>query len=157
MKATDEHRTLARLRNIISPLEMMRGKEVFREEIPGLFGEEFNPGRWNVGHVVLNSQKAHVLLVTISKRGKHADHRYLDYWVDETTFHWSSQRQTTPRDKRGQELVQHREKGIAIHLFVREDKLAGGKGAPFRYFGPVEYFGHSGEAPMAITLKLMSH
>lgn len=157
MQATDEHRTLARLRNIISPLEMMRGREVFREEIPGLFGEEFNPGRWNVGHVVLNSQKAHVLLVTISKRGKHADHKYLDYWVDVTTFHWSSQRQTTPRDKRGQELVQHREKGITIHLFVREDKLVGGKGAPFRYYGPVEYSTHSGEAPMAITLKLMAH
>ena len=45
-------------------------------------------------------------------------------------------------------------KGIAIHLFVREAKLGGGKAAPFVYFGPVTYQSHLGSNPMSVTFKL---
>ena len=48
---------------------------------PALFDEEFNLGSWNSGHVALNDKKAHVLLVTLSKRGKTEEHRYLDHWI----------------------------------------------------------------------------
>jgi len=45
-------------------------------------------------------------------------------------------------------------KGIAIHLFVRETKLGGGKAAPFVYRGPVTYQSHLGSNPMSVTFKL---
>jgi hypothetical protein len=154
MVATDEFRTLARLKDIISPLEMMVGKPIMREDIAPLFGLAFNPGNWNVGHVVLNELNSHVLLVTLSKRGKSADHQYVDHWIDDGTFQWMSQNQTTPESKRGQELIHHAEKGIAIHLFVREEKLAGGKGAPFVYYGSVDYVRHSGRSPMNVVFAL---
>lgn len=154
MLATDEMRTLARLRGVMDPLDLAVGQSFQREEIPGLFGEVFNPGSWNVGHVVLNEKKAHVLLVTLNKQGKADEHKYLDHWIDENRFHWQTQNATTPQSKRGQEIVHHAAKGIAIHLFVRDTKLSAGKAAPFVYHGPVSYESHQGSAPMSVVLRL---
>lgn len=92
----------------------------------------------------------HVLLVTINKQGKADDHRYVDHWIDERTFHWQSQNQTGPDDKRGRSIIEHEKQGISIHLFVRETKLANGKAAPFVYCGPVRYVRHTGGKPMSV-------
>ena len=51
-------------------------------------------------------------------------------------------------------LIEHEKKGISIHLFVRENKLANKKAAPFRYYGPVRYQKHEGSAPMSVTWEL---
>ncbi|WP_068805707.1 DUF3427 domain-containing protein [Thauera phenolivorans] len=150
----EELRTLARLKAVIDPLELAVGESFMREEIPALFGVEFNPGNWNSGHVVLPERNAHTLLVTLNKQGKSEDHRYLDRWIDEDTFQWSSQNSTTPESKRGREIIEHEKRGIALHLFVREAKLAGGKAAPFVYCGKARYEGHSGSAPMSVMLAL---
>jgi hypothetical protein len=147
-------RTLARLRGVIDPLDLAVGRAFQREEIPALFGEEFNPGNWNGGHVTLNDKKAHVLLVTLNKQGKDDKHKYLDHWIDEHHFHWQSQNSTTPDSKRGQEIVNHEARGIAVHLFVRDAKLAGGKSAPFVYQGKVTYQSHQGSGPMSVVFEL---
>ena len=154
LPATDEMRTLARLKALVDPLDFVLGESFDREQIPSLFGETFNPGNWNVGHIVLNEQKIHVLLVTLNKQGKADQHRYHDYWIDANTFHWQSQNATTPTSKRGQELIQHEMLGIRIHLFVRETKLQGGKGAPFVYVGKVRYRSHEGSRPMSVIFSL---
>jgi hypothetical protein len=44
--------------------------------------------------------------------------------------------------------------GIAIHLFVRDTKLAAGKGAPFLYQGRARYQSHTGANPMSVTLAV---
>lgn len=152
--ATDDMRTLARLREVIDPLDMAVGQAFQREEIPQLFNEEFNPGNWNVGHVTLAAQKAHVLLVTLNKHGKANEHKYMDHWIDEQHFHWQSQNSTTPDSKRGQEIIQHTSLGIGIHLFVRENKLAGGKAAPFIYQGRAKYVSHEGSQPMSVVFEV---
>lgn len=154
LQATDEMRTLARLKAVVDPLDLMIGQPFAREDIPPLFGETFNAGSWNVGHVVLNDKKVHVLLVTLNKQGKEHEHRYHDHWIDEHSFHWQSQNVTTPASKRGQEIINHVAKGIAIHLFVRETKLGGGRAAPFVYLGPVTYQSHLGSSPMSVTFKV---
>lgn len=154
LQATDDMRTLARLKAVVDPLDLVVGQVFSREDIPPLFGESFNPGSWNVGHVVLNDKKAHVLLVTLNKQGKAQEHRYHDHWIDEHTFHWQSQNATTPASKRGQEIIDHLAKGIAIHLFVRETKLGGGKAAPFVYRGQVTYQSHLGSNPMSVIFKV---
>ena len=151
--ATDEMRTLARLRAVIDPLDLAVGQSFPREDIPALFGEAFNPGSWNVGHVTLNEKKVHVLLVTLNKQGKAQEHRYQDHWIDEQHFHWQSQNSTTPQSKRGREIIEHSSRGIAIHLFVRDGKLANGKAAPFVYYGQVEYQSHQGSSPMSVVFK----
>jgi SOS-response transcriptional repressor LexA len=154
--AADEFRTLARLKRVVDPLDLQIGSNFLREAIPALFGETFNPGSWNGGHVVLNDKKIHVLFVTLNKQGKATEHRYHDYWVDERTFHWQSQNSTGPASKRGQEIINHERLGIRLHLFVRESKLLDGKGAPFVYFGKVRYHSHTGSNPMSVTLILQA-
>ena len=151
---TEELRTLARFKAVIDPLELAVGESFLREDIPNLFGETFNPGNWNSGHVVLTNCKAHVLLVTLNKQGKAKDHRYLDHWIDDHNFHWQSQNATTPESKRGHEIIEHERLGISIHLFVRETKLAAGKAAPFEYCGRVRYLRHSGSAPMSVIFEV---
>jgi superfamily II DNA or RNA helicase/SAM-dependent methyltransferase/SOS-response transcriptional repressor LexA len=151
MVATDEMRTLARLRAVIDPLDLAVGQSFQREEIAALFGEAFNPGNWNVGHVALNEKKTHVLLVTLNKQGKAEDHQYVDHWIDDHHFHWQSQNSTTPDSKRGKEIIEHERLGIRIHLFVRDGKLARGKAAPFVYHGPVRYEKHNGSRPMSVV------
>ncbi|HHJ18884.1 MAG TPA: DUF3427 domain-containing protein [Gammaproteobacteria bacterium] len=153
-KADESMRTLARLRAVLDPLELALGQEFMREEIANLFSEEFNPGNWNSGHVVLNDKKVHVLLVTLNKQGKGKDHRYHDYFVDERHFHWQSQNSTTPQNKRGRELIEHERLGIDVHLFVREHKLRMKKAAPFRYYGPVHYQKHEGSGPVSVVWTL---
>lgn len=154
MVATDNMRTLARFKAIIEPLEMVVGQAFLREDVPALFGEPFNPGNWNVGHVVLNHKKAHILFVTLNKQGSTIDHRYLDHWVDEHSFHWQTQSATTPGSKKGQEIIGHDKLGIAIHLFVRETKLQNGKAAPFLYVGQAHYNSHTGSAPMNVIFDV---
>ena len=154
MPADDSMRTLARFKSIVDPLEFSIGQYYLREDIPPLFGTTFNPGNWNAGHIVLQDGKVHVLLVTLNKQGKAADHRYVDHWIDNHTFHWQSQNQTGPDDARGRSLIEHTRRDIAIHLFVRETKLANGKGAPFLYCGPVRYVSHTGSKPMSVVFDV---
>ena len=104
--------------------------------------------------MTLNSQAAIVLLVTVNKQGKAIDHRYLDHWIDERTFHWQSQNSTSPTSKKGRDIIEHEQNGVAIHLFVRETKLENGKGAPFIYHGKVQYQSHTGSSPMSVIFKL---
>ena len=150
----EQFRTFARLRDVISPLDMAQGQELLREEIPSLFGAVFNAGNWNSGHVFLKDVGAHVLLVTLNKQGKSVEHRYVDHWVDERTFHWQSQNSTTPESKRGKDLINHKQLGLSVHLFIRENKLRNSKAAPFVYHGPVEYISHEGSGPMSVLFGL---
>jgi SOS-response transcriptional repressor LexA len=154
LPATEEMRTLARLKSVIDPLDLAVGQSFMREEIPALFGEVFNPGNWHAGHVALNDRKAHVLLVTLNKQGKADQHRYLDHWIDDSRFHWQSQNATSPDSTRGQQVIRHEALGIAIHLFVRTTKLAAGKAAAFTYHGRVAYESHQGSEPMSVVFRL---
>ena len=95
-----------------------------------------------------------MLLVTLNKQGKAEEHRYLDRWIDEHTFQWSSQNSTTPDSKRGREIIEHEKRGLALHLFVRDARLSGGKAAPFTYFGKVRYRTHTGSAPMNVVVDV---
>jgi superfamily II DNA or RNA helicase/SAM-dependent methyltransferase len=154
MPAVDSMRTLARLKSIVDPLEFAVGQQLLREDIPPLFGASFNPGNWNAGHIVLHDGKVHILLVTLNKQGKAEEHHYVDHWIDDHTFHWQSQNQTGPDDARGRSLIEHQRRDITIHLFVRETKLANGKGAPFLYCGPVRYVSHTGSKPMSVVFDV---
>ncbi|TCK07269.1 DUF3427 domain-containing protein [Marinobacterium mangrovicola] len=146
--------TFARFRGKVDPLELSVGQSFMREEIPPLFGAEFNQGNWQSGHVVLKDQQVQVLLVTLNKQGKASDHQYHDYFIDGTHFHWQSQNSTSPDNKRGREIIQHEKLGTRVYLFVREHKLDNGKAAPFRFYGEVSYQSHEGAKPMSVVWRL---
>jgi superfamily II DNA or RNA helicase/HKD family nuclease len=156
MDATDEMTTFARLKGKVDPLQLFVGDRFMREDIPGLFGEEFNPGNWNVGHVSLSQRNTHVLLVTLNKQGHSENHQFTDYFVSEREFHWQSQNSTAPDKKRGQEIINHKKLGIHFYLFVREHKLENKKSAPFEFKGEIEYLSHSGANPMSVHWRLLN-
>lgn len=146
--------TFARFKGVVDPLELMVGQSFMREQIPPLFGVEFNPGNWQSGHVVLKDQQVQILLVTLNKQGKASDHQYHDYFIDNEHFHWQSQNSTSPDNKRGREIIQHEKLGSRVYLFVREHKLSNGKAAPFRFYGEVNYHNHEGSKPMSVIWEL---
>ena len=156
--ANEDMVTFARLKGKVEPLELFVGQTFMRESIPELFGEEFNPGNWQSGHVVLGEKNVQVLLVTLNKQGKADEHQYHDYFIepDHRHFHWQSQNSTSPANKRGKEIIEHEKMGSKVYLFVRDSKLATNKKtAPFVFHGEVRYQNHEGEKPMSVTWELL--
>lgn len=155
INASEDMVTFARLKGKVDPLQLFVGQEFMRKEIPPLFNEQFNPGNWEQGHVVLNEKNVQVLLVTLNKQGKNSEHQYHDYFIDDKHFHWQSQNSTSPNNKRGKEIISHERIGSSVYLFIRESKLRGKTAAPFRFYGEVRYVSHEGEKPMNITWEIL--
>jgi hypothetical protein len=127
--------------------------DYMRDQIPRLFGLQFNPGAWNVGWVV----KGHdaFILTTIDKRGLSAGTKYEGEFVDSTTFRWQTQSKTTKASKPGR-IISGQEPGYRVHLFVRPEKLRGTTAAPFLYCGEVDFKAWEGEQPITVTWGLRS-
>lgn len=113
-------------------------QEYTRQEIPPLWGLEFNTGKWNVGFV---RHEQHVfLLVSIDKTGLQDSQQYKDEFLEPDLFQWVSQNQHTQKGSVGQLLKNHEQKGVQVHLFVRATrKNTRGKAAPFAYCGELEF------------------
>ena len=126
----------------------------YRWKIPELFGLEFNPGLWNSGYVWSKAHEDQFLLITLNKQGKIKDHQYHDFFIDQARFHWQSQRSTSSGNTKGKRIINHAADGSRIHLFVRRNRLEGGKAAPFVYCGTVQYLRHDGEKPMDVVFEL---
>jgi hypothetical protein len=156
MMATEDMATFARLKDVIDPMDLHLHQSFMREEIPALFGLEFNTGAWQAGHVCPNGSEDQFILVTLNKQGKNADHQYHDYFKDGNTFHWQSQNSISSTSGKGQRLINHQANGSKLHLFVRKNKLEAKKGAPFYYCGAVNYESHEGEKPMSVVVGLDS-
>ena len=59
------------------------------------------------------------------------------------------------RESRPAEILRdHRERGIAVHFFVRRNKLLQGKASPFVYCGEVDFEGWEGDAPITVRWRL---
>ncbi len=124
-----------------------------REEIPALFGLNFNRGAWNAGFVV---QFAHVfLLVSLKKTGTGENFLYEDRFLAPDLFQWESQNRTTQGSSHGQLIRNHAERRIPVHLFVRSArKTPSGRSAPFVYCGDVEFASWEGDKPVTVRWKL---
>jgi superfamily II DNA or RNA helicase/HKD family nuclease/SOS-response transcriptional repressor LexA len=146
----------ARFKQVVSASDLILHQSFLREDIPPLFGMEFNTGLWQSGHIRPKGHQDQYLFVTINKQGRPKDHQYHDYFIDESTFHWQSQDKTGAKSAKGKAIVNHLADGSSVHLFVRRDKLERGKGAPFYYCGTMTYQQHEGERPMSVTWKLDS-
>jgi len=154
--ATDNLRTFARLRQVIDPMDLHLHQSFMREDIPLLFGLEFNRGLWNSGHVCPSGQLDQYLLVTLNKQGKIKDHQYHDYFIDKDQFHWQSQNSTSPASSKGRSIINHMSNDSKVHLFVRKNKLINKKAAPFTYCGTVTYSEHNSTKPMNVKWHLDS-
>jgi superfamily II DNA or RNA helicase len=153
-QANDSMRTFARLKDIVLPLDMALHQDFMREDIPPLFGHEFNPGAWQSGHVSIKGSDDQYLFVTLNKQGKAQEHQYHDYFVDEQNFNWQSQNSASPKIGKGKRIIEHERNGSNVYLFVRKNKLENKKAAPFFYCGKLLYKKHSSEKPMNVEWGL---
>ena len=72
------------------------------------------------------------LFVNLKKDRSLADHlQYNDVFIDEQTFLWESQTQTTMQNTHGQKLIHSKE----AHLFVRREESEDGIAIPYTYVG----------------------
>jgi hypothetical protein len=121
-----------------------------REDIAPLYGQEFNPGNWNSGHVALDGRI--VLLTTLDKTAMSAGTQYVDRLVSPTTLEWTSQAQTRRDDKKGRALLESLDNGTEIHLWLRRSKKEG----VFTYCGLVVPVNAEGDAPVRVTWRLLT-
>ncbi len=136
-----------------SVLELKMWQEYSRDRIPSFFGAVFNTGSWNSGIVVIRDVKAMVLLVTMDKSSMSVGDHYADEFASPTRFVWQTQTRTRRASNHGK-IISGEEPGWTVHLFVRKSKLRDGRGAPFRYAGPVSFAGWEGETPITVQWDL---
>lgn len=119
---------------------------VKRQDVPAMFGEEFNPGNWMTGHVSLEADV--VLFVTgdgdYSSECRQGPKR-------NGNFVWSSQSSTTPEGKKGAEIIDGEK---TVHIFWRETKRK--HGCKFQALGTYVYKSHKGSKPMCVTFSKVS-
>lgn len=122
-----------------------------REDIPPLFGKQFNPGNWNSGIVRVDNDL--VLLTTLNKGALSSGNHYEDKFLSPTRMQWQSQNQTRRDGDQG--LILSGEKPDAkVYLFVRGDKLRGSRAAPFIYCGQPRFVSWTGEKPITVQWEL---
>jgi superfamily II DNA or RNA helicase/HKD family nuclease/diadenosine tetraphosphate (Ap4A) HIT family hydrolase len=128
-------------------------KSYSREQIPGLFGLEFNPPIWQQGFVRRDEKT--FLLVTLDKSAAAEEHQYEDRFLSPTTFQWQSQNQTARDSKAGRSIEDHKALGIDVHLFVRQrSKTREGKAMPFVYCGLTDFDSWKGDNPITVNWTL---
>jgi hypothetical protein len=120
-----------------------------RMAVAELYGEKYNPGNWNSGHISLPGQV--VLFVTLEKsRHMTAGAQYEDRLLSRDSLLWSSQSSTTQKGKKGQELLRALDNGLQIHLWLRRVKTD----VEFVYAGMACAVDDEGEKPIRITWRL---
>lgn len=126
-------------------------REYMREDIPPLFGATFNPGSWNSG--IVSQGNNLILLTTLNKGSLSSGNHYEDRFLSPSRLQWQSQTQTRQTSKHGQ-ILSGSFPGHNVHLFVRSEKLRGGKAAPFLYLGQPRFSSWHGEKPITIEWDL---
>ncbi len=133
-----------------NPLAKHLHQQFRREEIAPLYGQEFNPGNWNSGHVTLHGRI--VLLTTLDKTAMSAGTQYEDRLVAPDVLEWTSQEKTKRTDKKGRGLLESLNEGVEVHLWLRRSKREGA----FTYCGLVVPVGDGGDAPIRVTWRLLT-
>lgn len=118
-----------------------------RMDVADLYGETFNTGNWNSGHVSLDGR---VLLFVTLEKAKGMT-QYEDRLVAPDLLEWSSQKGTTRKSKKGREILEHLESGVEVHVWLRKSK---GEVA-FVYAGLGILVESEGEKPMRVKWRLV--
>jgi superfamily II DNA or RNA helicase len=130
-----------------------RWHEYMREEIPPLWGLEFNPSKWQQGFV--RHENHMFLLVSLDKQGMAEEHQYEDRFLNRELFQWVSQNRTKRASETGRRIAEHEKNGAYAHLFVRDKrKTPAGKAAPFVYCGDVSFVDWNGDQPITVRWRL---
>lgn len=81
-------------------------------------------------------------------------HKYKDGFIDRITFQWETQNTTSISSVTGRSIINHKEMGNNLHLFVRKNKKDNGSFLPYYYLGKATVVRYEGDKPIKFILKL---
>ena len=129
-------------------------KEYKRIELQILLDSKVPKGSWRAGYA--NTEKDICLFVTYDKSHILQENlKYDNSLHSDDIIQWISQPKTYHASSVGQMFINHREKGIKVHIFVRKFAFLDNKKTnPFIYLGNANYYKSYGDKPMTILWKL---
>ncbi|MFT5298182.1 MAG: hypothetical protein ACI9YH_004229 [Colwellia sp.] len=99
-------------------------------------------------------REGHDLFFFIDLHKEEGAIEYNDKFISTELFQWDSPSGCSPKSKQGVDILQHKEKGNRLHLFVRKFKVLDGVTEPYVYIGKGKVESSEGEKPINIQLKL---
>lgn len=82
---------------------------------------------------------------------------YNDKFVSSSQFQWDSPSGCSTTSKQGRDIINHKEHGFKLHLFVRKFKALDGVTEPYVYIGKGDVISYESEKPINIQLYLHEH
>lgn len=133
-----------------SPEDLVLHRRYDRPDIVNHFGCQYDPARHNAGVLRLGHDPTHVVILTkLDTSGAIARHQYANRFDGPARFTWTSQNKQTRTNPAGREILEHREQGRPIRLFVQSTSHSKAV-----YCGEVDAVSAVGDAPMAVTFQL---
>lgn len=134
------------------PTDLVAHRQYTRPQVVNHFGVQYDPARHNTGVLTFDCGGEHIVIIAkLDTSSAVAQHQYENVLVDQSTFVWMSQNQQGPDNKSGQQIVDHREQGRTIHLFVQSGSHSAGV-----YLGVADVMvdGVTGSRPMRVPFRL---
>lgn len=136
------------------PDDLVLHRTYARQEIVNHFGLQYAPSRHNMGVLRFGAILEHIVLIAKLDTAGAADRfRFSNAFINRNFFNWTSQNQQTRTNLSGLEILEHKVRGIKLHLFVQRDSHS----KPL-YCGLVEAQPDKaiGDAPMTVPMELLT-
>lgn len=105
------------------------------------------------GSGIKRNENNYFLFVTMQK-DENDKIKHINNFSDRELMRWESLSNTSQESESGQNLINNRERGINLHLFVRKYREVDGEIQPFIYLGKVDTHSYSGNKPIIFQMKL---
>lgn len=133
--------------------ELVMWEKYTRNQVLMMFNYTKSYSSFREGFLKINNN--YLLMVNLDKTEMSNDaHKYKDDFIDKFTFQWESQNTTSIHSETGLNIINHKERNIKLHLFVRKNKKEVNKALPYYYLGDVDVINYQGNNPIRFTLKL---
>ncbi|WP_110926722.1 DEAD/DEAH box helicase [Bacillus massiliglaciei] len=107
------------------------------------------------GSGLLSNGKDYFLFIDLHKEADIKESiNYHDEFINERFFQWQTPNSTAPTSERGKNIVYNKDRGIALHLFIRKYKEIDGKTEPYIYIGKGNTVEFRGEKPITVKMEL---
>jgi superfamily II DNA or RNA helicase len=130
-----------------SPADLRLFARYDRPEIVRHFNKQYDPTIHNRGVLWFGDDAA--ITTKLDTSTAKAKHKYKNAFIDDRLFIWTSQNQMTPTNESGRKVIEHRARGLRLHLFVQRRSHESAY-----YLGIAEVVEHKGSGPMQVTLAL---
>ncbi|XGB38945.1 MAG: DUF3427 domain-containing protein [Cyanobacteria bacterium LVE1205-1] len=136
--------------NLRKPEDLILYDEYRRNEIINYFTTQYDPSKHNFGVIKLLNKHI-VMLAKIDTSDAQDKFQYENKFLDNQHFSWQSQNKQRQDNEAGREILEHRERGNILHLFVQPGSH---KSACYLGIVNVKPEGVSGNAPMTVIFTL---